>query len=159
MAKNIFISRPTNIAGKFEQRYITFEKYLRRLGNKPYRLGSDNFTMDAPLRGVIDLMKNCKGAIVLGYPQYEVTMQIKKGASQEHIKTITLPTPWNQIEGTLAFYRKIPVLVVAHKGISGGIFDTGVTGQFVLSIDLTSKDWHKSDEFQGVFTEWKKQLK
>jgi len=65
----LFISRPTNIAEEFEKQFTLFDKFLKRAGFNPVRLGVNNYTLDAPLRGVIELMKTCQGAIILGYPQ------------------------------------------------------------------------------------------
>jgi len=115
--------------------------------------------MDAPLKGVMDLMKTCRAAIVLGYPQYEVTAALSKAASPQQRLSAVFPTPWNQIEATLAFKQRIPVLVVAHEGVSGGVFDYGVTGEYVHTTNLGVKDWHKKKDFQGVFQEWQKRIK
>lgn len=146
MAINIFLSRPTVISKKFETQYTAFEAYLRRKGYKVLRLGADQFTMDAPLKGVMDLMKTCSGAIILGYPQYEVTAALSKAAIPEHRISAVFPTPWNQIEGTLAFKQRIPVLVVAHEGVTGGIFDYGVTGQYVRTYDEPQQEGLAQDK-------------
>lgn len=159
MSQNVFIRRPTVIGPKFENAYADFEKYIRRLKLLPCRLGADNYTLDAPLMGVIDLMKRCQGAVILGYPQYECSAAIAKSGKQQQHLAMMFPTPWNHIEATLAFRQRIPVLILAHEGVSGGVFDHGVTGQFVLVMDLILINWHKSKEFQGVFREWKSRLK
>jgi len=115
--------------------------------------------MDAPLRGVMDLMKTCRAAIILGYPQYEVRANISKAATPEQEISAIFPTPWNQIEATLAFKQRIPVLVIAHNGVSGGVFDYGVTGEYVHTTNLNMKYWYKEKDFQGVFREWQKRIK
>lgn len=132
---------------------------MKRSGLKPCRLGSENYTLDAPLTGVINLIKICQGAIILGYPQYEFSACVAKAGTPQKEASMSFPTPWNHIEATLAFQRGIPVLIVAHEGISGGVFDHGVTGQYVLTIDLAVQDWHKAKEFQGMFREWKSRMK
>lgn len=159
MAARIFLSRPTEIARRFEAQCASFQAYLSRKGYSVCRLGSDQYTMDAPLKGVMDLMKTCRAAIVLGYPQYEVTAALSKAASPQQRLSAVFPTPWNQIEATLAFKQRIPVLVVAHEGVSGGVFDYGVTGEYVHTTNLGVKDWHKKKDFQGVFQEWQKRIK
>ena len=114
--------------------------------------------MDAPLKGVMELMEKCKGAIILGYPQYHITASVKKGGEEQQSITINVPTPWNQIEGTLAFHSQIPVLVIAHPGVSGGIFDYGVTGEYVLTICLNEENWHRKKDFIGIFSIWKSKI-
>ena len=128
-------------------------------GLQPYRLGAGNYTLDAPLKGVIDLMKICRGAIILGYPQYEVATTIKKGGELEQQAMLAFPTPWNQIEATLAYAKDLPVLIVAHEGVAGGVFDTGVTGQYVLKKNLRKDKWYNDEEFRGVFMTWRSWLK
>lgn len=132
---------------------------MKRLALEPYRLGAGNYTLEAPLMGVMALMKQCQGAVILGYPQYEFDASISKGGAQQKQVSIHIPTPWNHIEATLAFRQHIPVLVVAHQGVLGGVFNHGVTGQYVLVTDLAEPGWHKKREFQGVFREWKAKLK
>lgn len=155
----IFISRPTVIAERFESQYVFFQAYLLRKGYIACRLGADNYTMDAPLKGVMSLMKDCRAAIVLGYPQFEVKALLSKAdVPQQELSTV-FPTPWNQIEATLAFKQSLPVIVVAHLGVSGGVFDYGVTGQYVHTADLGMLGWYKNKDFQGVFREWQNRIK
>ncbi len=155
----IFISRPTKIPPKFETEYAAFERYLRSKGFRPNRLGGDQFTMDCPLKGVMGLMERCRGAIILGYPQYEFSASLSKAAVPQHQLSFVIPTPWNQIEGVLAFTKGIPVLVVAHEGVLGGIFDHGVTGEYVHTACLSRKDWFKGKDFIGLFEEWVRRIR
>jgi len=103
-------------------------------------------------------MSNSRGAIVLGYPQYEFWGFGNKGGRLDFKIKYSAPTPWNQIEATLAFQHGIPVLVVAHTGIRGGVFDHGVTGQYVLTKNLRLQNWFMEDDFQGMFKDWMSQL-
>jgi hypothetical protein len=155
---DIFISRPTIIGEEYEKPYKAFEKYLKTKKIMPRRLGGDDYSLKTPLKAVINLMKQCKGAIILGYPYHEVTYSLKKGKEKIKEHSILLPTPWNQIEGSLAYKQNIPVLVNAQNGVEGGLFDYGVTGEFVYKTDLSSNKWFLSDEFLGIFQAWKKQI-
>ena len=157
--REVFVSRPTVIGTGFEAAYSGFERYMRRRGLACNRLGAGNYTLDAPLKGVISLMKQCVGAIVLGYPQYEFYASIAKGGVPEESVSVSIPTPWNQIEATLAFRQRIPVLLVPHGGVSGGVFDRGVTGGFVLQCDLIHAGWYRTEAFLGVFQRWLDKLK
>ena len=154
MPTDIFLSRPTIIPGDFEMEFVAFEKYLARKGYRTRRLGANQYSMAPPLVGVMNVMKTCRGAIILGYPQYEFTASLLKAQKPMENVHVTFPTPWNQIEGALAFSQSIPVLIVAHEGVSGGVFDHGVTGQYVIVMKLNQKGWYKTKEFQGVFHDW-----
>ena len=155
---DIFISRPTVIGDAYEKPYRAFERFFKSEGFSPRRLGKGDYSMKAPLVAVIELMEQCKGAIILGYPYHEVFYSMTKGGEVIDKHGIFLPTPWNQIEGTLAYKKEIPVLVIAQKGVDGGLFDYGVTGEFVCKADLGSDRWFKSREFIGVFQDWKHQV-
>jgi hypothetical protein len=155
---DIFISRPTEIATKYETSYKAFDRFLVSKKIKRRRLGESDYSNKAPLKAVIDLMRQCKGAIILGYPQHEVTYSLTKGRKKVNKHSILLPTPWNQIEGTLAYKQKLPVLVVAQNGVEGGLFDYGVTGEFVYKTNLSSDKWFKNKEFLGIFQDWKNKI-
>ena len=47
-----------------------------------------------------------------------------------------------------------PVLVAAYPGISGGVFDHGITDEGVLHLNLTQATWFEKPEFQQPFAEW-----
>ena len=155
---NIFISRPTIISTKYESPYSDFEEFLTKLRIKPRRLGGGDYSRKPPLVAVMDLIEDCKGAIVLGYPQYEFHNTSKKANDIMNESCLLFPTPWNQIEAVLAYKKDIPVLVVAQNRIEGGIFDNGVTGEFVLKTNLSKPNWYKEDDFSGIFNEWYKEV-
>lgn len=158
MATDIFISRPTYIDLKFEDGYNSFHRYLSRRGLRTLRLGAGQYTLDAPLLGVIDLIRKCKGAIILGYPQYEFFSSITKAGVPDSQFMMSIPTPWNHIEAALAFRENIPVLIIAHEGITTGVFDFGVTGKYIITTNLSKNNWHNTQSFLGVFRKWEMQL-
>jgi hypothetical protein len=159
MTIDAFISRPTTLPKPFEDAYKTFHAYIEQQhGFRLRRLGSTDYSDEAPLRAIIDIMDECKGAIILGYPQIEIYHHIRRSAAVSQDPTLLFPTPWNQIEASLAFGAKLPVLVIGHPGIVGGVFDHGVTGQFVLTEDLSKKDWFMQQPFQQLLGKWKKRI-
>src|SRR5690606_6220135 len=87
------------------------------------RLGDTDYSPEAPLQAIIELMGECKGAVVLGYPQIEIFHHIRNNVDVTQNPTLLFPTPWNQIEGSLAYGAKLPVMVIAHPGVGGGVFD------------------------------------
>ena len=155
---NIFVSRPNEIGQVFEKAYAGFDEYLKRFGLSPCRLGANKYTINAPLIGVMNLMEKCHGVITLGYPKYEFSTTVLKGDKLQHQILKLIPTAWNHIEATLGFSRKLPVLIVAHEGISEGVFDPKVTGKYVFSARLDQVGWFRQKSFKGVFYEWKNQL-
>lgn len=155
---NIFISRPSTLPKNFARAYDGFDSFLAAEGFSGRRLGSTDYSLDAPLQAIIRIIDDCRGMIVLGYPQIEIYQHVRRSDSIQQDPSFRFATPWNQIEAALGYGAKIPVLVIAHPGIGGGIFDHGVTGQYVLSIDLSVKDWHLREDFKQVYSEWKKKI-
>ncbi len=159
MTIDVFLSRPTKLPKALEADYQEFHTYVETdHGLRLRRLGSTDHSDEAPLRAIIELMGQCKGAIILGYPQIEIYHHIRRNVDVSRDPTLLFPTSWNQIEGSLAFGAKLPVLVIAHPGIGGGIFDHGVTGQYVLTEDLSEKEWFKRLPFQQLLAKWKARI-
>ena len=156
---NIFVSRPTRIGKPFETQYSRFHSFLESNGFKLRRLGGGDYSKKAPLRAVIDLIDDCCGALVLGYPQLEFHNETRRSAEVQDSIRHVFPTPWNQIEGALAYSSDAPMLVIAHQGIKGGVFDHGITGEGVLHIDLDTKDWFRKPEFTQPYAEWLNEVK
>lgn len=150
---HVFVSRPTTIDPSFEKQYVAFERFLRSRGLLLQRLGRENYSRKAPLIAVQDILKSCAGAIVLGYPHTRHAHRVVRGTTPTTVFELDSPTAWNQIEGALAYGLGLPVLVVAHPTISGGIFDHGVTGEMVVTLDLAAKDWFRSEAFLQPFQE------
>lgn len=146
----VFLSRPSTLSNSMSAEADRFERFLHRHGFHPVRLGGDNYSTKAPLQAVIDLMRGCDAAIILGYPKQTICLS---GFSADF--RVELATPWNQIEGALAYALQKPTLVVAHTPVGGGVFDYGITGEFVLRADLENDGWFQTKQFSGVFADWK----
>lgn len=151
--KPIFLSRPTVVPPSCEKEAFRFERFLNGHGFHSVRLGGSAYSTKAPLQAVIDLMKSSVGAIILGFPKQSIVV---RGFTKE--VAIDLPTPWNHIEGALAYALERPTLVVVQAGIEGGVFDHGITGEFVMKVDFASAGWFQTPAFQGVFDDWKKKV-
>lgn len=158
-AKCIFLSRPTTIGDSFEAPYSQFHGFLEEEGYAIRRLGAgEAYSKKAPLMAVINLVQECCGAIILGYPQLELHHETRRNATVRDGFRYVFPTPWNQIEGALAYANGCPTLVVAHPGIDGGIFDHGITGEMVLHVDLAEEGWFMKPDFVYPFREWAQEV-
>ncbi|MCC7012350.1 MAG: hypothetical protein IT454_07315 [Planctomycetes bacterium] len=158
-ALRVFVSRPTTIEPPFEREYSAFERHLVASGLESQRLGRANYSKKAPLLAVREILAECAGAIVLGYPHTRHVHRVVRGVTTTSEFGLDSPTPWNQIEGALAYGQGLPLLVVAHSSISGGIFDHGVTGEMVLTIDLAARGWFKTPAFRQPFEEFLVELR
>src|SRR5437879_809710 len=97
---DVFVSRPTWVEAAFEPGLRGFMARLADLGLSPRSLGSTDYATRAPLDEVIELLKQCRGAVILGYPQIQVAAGTIKGRVLPG--PILLSTEWNHIEAGLA---------------------------------------------------------
>lgn len=151
---DIFLSRPTTIDPDYESAYSEFERLLDSKNVRPRRLGKSDYSRDAPLKAVFRIIDECCGAIILGYPQFSMKHEVRRSNRVQNDWGYVFPKPWNQIEGALAYRAQTPVLVVAHNGVEGGVFDHGVTGEGVIHLDLSLDGWFNLPQFQQPFAEW-----
>lgn len=153
---NIFISRPTWVDEPYRKGLEIFLTRLNDLGFQPHTLGTTDYPTKAPLDGVIEIMSQCKGAVILGYPQISISSGSIKDENIEG--TIVLPTEWNHIEAGLAYSKKLPLLVIHHIGIVRGIFDRGAINSFLFSKDLTNPEWSTKDDISGAIRSWRDEV-
>lgn len=150
---HIFVSRPTWVSPEFEAGLEVFLTSLRNMGLTPRTLGSSDYPSKAPLDEVIEIMDECEGAIVLGYPQISISQGEVKGSEIE--TGLLLPTEWNHIEASLAYSKGIPIIMFHHKGVSRGVFDRGVMNAFVHEVDFSSATWSMDPALNGAIQKWK----
>ncbi len=149
----IFVSRPTWVSPEFDAGLEVFLTSLKNMGLIPRTLGSSDYPSKAPLDEVIEIMDECEGAIILGYPQ----ILISNGKVKDYdIETVmSLPTEWNHIEAALAYSKGIPIIMFHHKGVSRGVFDRGVMNAFVHEVDFSSVTWSMDSALNGAIQKWK----
>jgi hypothetical protein len=153
---DVFVSRPTRTAQDFTIGLQGFLTYLESHGFRPRTFGTTDYPLASPLDEVIRLMKRCRGAIILGYPQIEIRSGAVKG---REIDALTfLPTEWNQIEAGLAYASGLPLLLIHHLGITGGVFDRGAVNRFIYEVDLVAPNWALRQEVSGAVERWKEEV-
>ena len=126
-------------------------------GLTPHTVGAQDFTSRSPLRKVLDVLRKCDGACILGFIQVEASnVVVKPGTKSESIlPRAVFPTPWNQLEAGMALVRGLPLLVICQEGVSGGIFDDGVGDVYVHRLRAgLGQQWLSSAEFQQSLHEW-----
>lgn len=139
----VFLSRPTSLSHMNHRVIEEFEFFLKSRDIETVTIGSNKFTNDSPLVAVKEEMLKCDGAIIIGFSQTyikEGTLKYKT-EFEKNVSNSFLSTPWNQIEAAVAFTFGMPFLIVADNNISGGIFDPGVTNNFIHKYDLDTSTW------------------
>lgn len=151
---NVFVSRPTWVDKKFEDGLTVFINRIEDLGLKARTIGITDQPTKAPLDEVLDLLNECRGAVILGYPQIEFSSGKIKG---NDVKNISLATEWNHIEAGLAYAKNLPLLVIHHQNVIRGIFDRGALNSFIYEFDLEDKTWSQSSAVTKILRKWRDQ--
>lgn len=149
---DIFLSRPTHVGSTFDAGLQGFLRILKGLGLSPRTVGTTDIPNKSPLDEVIGIMKECAGAIILGYPQIVVDSGFVKDVAIS--SQLLLATEWNHMEAGLAYASGLPLLVIHHPGVTRGIFDRGALGAFIHSVRLDDPSWPLQEDVQGALKTW-----
>jgi hypothetical protein len=158
----VFISAPStaNLNPGQKSVYDAIVSAIGEIGLEERRLGQSDYPDEAPLKEVIQIARRCSGGIVLGFTQIMVQTGILKPSVQDKpLIDSPLPTPWNHLEAGILFSLKLPVLVFRKKGISGGIFDEGVTDVFVHKMPTVADVNEKAGSVRQVLMKWQARVR
>ncbi|OIQ97470.1 hypothetical protein GALL_204800 [mine drainage metagenome] len=153
--KNIFLSRPNWIHPDYEEGLKNFLNLIKSHDLNPRTIGTTDFPSKSPMDGVIDLMNQCEGAIILGYPQINISIGHLK---EKEVSSLYLATEWNHIETAIAYSLGLPLLVIHDTNVTRGVFDRGVLNSFLYSKNFADTSWSISDEIIGALSKWKDEL-
>jgi hypothetical protein len=151
----VFVSSPTSLSREQEARRTVVIEMLESLNLEPRALGRSDYPSDLPLREVLVIARHCSGGIILGFNQFTATAGVWKPGTKGE-KTLDtpacFPSSWNHLEAGILFSLGKPLLVFREDGISGGVFDPGVTDVFVHQMP---KSRGKKDDLREVFLKWR----
>lgn len=132
---------------------------IESMGFEGRTLQRSHYPHEFPLKEVQSIARACAGGVVLGFEQTRVTAGITKPdtADERGIdEPIALPTPWNHLEAGILFGLGLPLLIFREAGVSGGIFDDGVTDVFVQRMpDGTAERWA---EIRAATVSWQNEV-
>lgn len=157
---DVFVSRPNSLDENQEQTMQEIEELLEIRGLRARTIGKTDFPNVSPLVAVKNIIEQCSGAVILGFPQTIIQQGISKPntINATNIENLLLPTPWNHIEASMAFMVNLPLLVIRDQGIESGIFDIGSTGNFIHTFPMGSKEFLRKPSFLQPFNEWYKEV-
>lgn len=161
---DIFVSKPSKMMNNIQTKF--YDKFQIVLNSRRLRLrslGTTDYSNKAPIFGVLKILKQCKGIIILGMRQTYVIESISRDGTS--IGEFYLPTEWNNLEAGIAFALGLPMLIICENGISGGVFDKGVTDLHIHAVNLTTENvkgsatkhvtkYFESDQFLQPLKEW-----
>jgi hypothetical protein len=160
----VFVSMPNTLNN---QQSLAHQLVLGELGHhgiEARTLGRTDYPTSFPLREVLTLANHCSGGVILGFSQFEATVGTwKKGtpfkSSVGKGKFALFPTPWNQLEAGVLFALNVPLLVFREVGITGGVFDNGVTDLFVHPMPKPDAEYQEKKALRAVFQKWTAQVR
>jgi hypothetical protein len=153
----VFVSAPTvlNAAQESSRRLILRE--LEHSGLEWRGLGRSDYPTELPLREVLTIARHCAGGVILGFCQFRADSGLWKPDTPDQKSATTpvlFPTPWNQLEAGILFSLGLPLLVFREAGVSGGVFDQGVTDVFIHPMPTGSITPKDKKALRGVFLKW-----
>lgn len=153
----VFVSCPTSLSAVQETARKLILRELERADLEPRALGRSDYPTVLPLREVLLIARHCSGGLILGFEQVQMHTGIaKRGTPSERpIRSKTaFPTPWNQLEAGILFSLNLPLLVFADEGLSGGVFDPGVTDVFIHRMPGPTTSSSAKRALAAVFQRW-----
>jgi hypothetical protein len=149
----VFVSCPTSLSARqVAARSIVLSR-LKACGLEPRVLGRSDYPAELPLREVLVIARHCAGGVVLGFEQYRALDGISKpgtpGESRQDSVT-SFPTPWSHLEAGIMFGIGLPLLIFGEAGVSGGIFDSGVTDLSIHPMPANEDD----PSLDNIFADW-----
>ena len=155
----VFVSSPTKLNAKQEKIRVRIFATLSEYEMEPRALGQTDYPTRLPLREVLVIARHCAGGVILGFEQYFAqVVEIRRGVTKSKgggtAKDVAYPTPWNNLEAGILFSLKLPLLIFREEGISGGIFDNGVSDVFVHRMPSIGPSGKIDKAVREVFLKW-----
>jgi len=135
------------------------EERLRVEGLVPQTVGRNVFTADSPFLAVNELMDKCRGVVVIALERLHIETGVEKdgGPGKAPLRDVKVCTPWNHIEASLGYARRLPLLVIVQDGVRADGFLERTLGRNVQTVTL-DKAALNSAQFNGVLASWKEKL-
>lgn len=159
MNTDVFLSVGSTCSPEQESFVQAVEDRLRSEGIIAHTVGRNTFSVDQPLKTVVELMDKCSGTVVVALERSFFAEGIEKRGSKKEsiVSNVKLPTPWNQIEAAMAHSRGHPLFVIVEEGIkSEGLLEKGYDW-YVLWLKPTPAALTTA-EFNGVLSSWKNKM-
>jgi hypothetical protein len=156
----VFVSCPTALNSDQQLRREVIVRLMEEMQLEPRALGRSDYPTDYPLREVAVIAQHCSGGIILGFAQFSATAGVwKAGTSGERPldgkAPALFPTDWNHLEAGILFGLRLPLLIFRERGISGGVFDNGVTDVFVHDMPDPIPTSSQLEGLREVFLKWR----
>ena len=156
MAFKIFISMGST-ATKEQRSFVdAILGSLKTVELSPRIMNENEWSYEQPLRAIRKTMKECCGAVIIAFTRTTFPSGVEIGKDKDKVLTnVSLPTPWNHIEASMAYAYKLPLLVIAENGLkSEGLIEQG----YDWCVYWTDIDPGivTTEKYRGFLNSWKK---
>jgi hypothetical protein len=111
------------------------------------------------LQNAIDIMRRCVGAVVISSPRWEANNFTGSEIIEPNNNKYLLASEYAQIEGAIATTLKLPLLILAERGIvDRGITWTGAGHPILYMPSDATSEWLERDAFRQRFGFWSDQI-
>lgn len=157
---DVFVSVGTGLSPAQDEFVRAVEARLSAAGLSPRALNRNEWSTLSPLHAVEELLDRCHGAVVIGLERYHFPAGVeRRGADRESATgSISLPTPWNQIEAALAHGRGLPLFIILDETLKAEGLLEPAYGWFVVRLPLTPGALQTSS-FTGQLEDWAKRVR
>jgi hypothetical protein len=153
----VFLSVGATYNEQQESFVSAFETFLGQNGCERLTVGRGNYFASQPIVSARDLMQSADGVLVIAFTRQIIVKAIDKpeSESEKEITNRSYPTVWNQIEAAMAFGLKLPLLVIMEEGVyqEAMLKDRLEYRALITKLD---KKLFSSEEFRGIFSDWKR---
>jgi hypothetical protein len=160
----VFVSSPSKLNPSQQKVRESVFETLSSYGLEPRALGQSDYPTLLPLREVLVIAKRCAGALILGFEQhFASSVEVRRGLPECDgggcSENVSYPTPWNHLEAGILFAIGLPQLVFCEKGVSGGIFDKGVSDAFIHQMPQLDVNGKLVQPVVEVFLKWQAEVR
>ncbi|HXQ73216.1 MAG TPA: hypothetical protein VN844_22140 [Pyrinomonadaceae bacterium] len=159
MAKKIFVSVGKTSTPEQEEFVKAIEDRMRAEGLTPCTVGRNYWTAGAPLKKVIELMRECSGVVIIALERTYFPAGVERRGHPEaqELKEVRLPTPYNQVEAAMAYCYGHPLLVIVEDSLrTDGLLEKG--NDWYVQHLKPHRDSLTTVEFNGILASWKDDL-
>jgi hypothetical protein len=147
----VFVSCPTKLSIEQNKSRQVVLDLLEKYKFQPRALGRSDYPNKAALREVVAIARHCAGAVIMGFVQYQATQgTVYPGSEWATDAPRAFPSPWNDLEAGILYLSKLPLMILREPGVTGGIFDQGVTEYFTHTMPTDPAD----ERFEQSLLSW-----
>jgi hypothetical protein len=153
----VFLSVGATYSEVQERFVAAFESFLGDTGCEKLTVGRGNYGARQPILQARELMEEADAVVVLAFTRLVVKKAIEKPDSnaEKEIKNTRYPTIWNQLEASMAYGLKLPLLVILEDGLHQEAMLKDRLEFRALITDL-DPGFFKTEEFKGLFANFKR---